>query len=170
MKRGRPWPPGWELPGGHCEPGEDPAVTAARETEEETGYTVRVEGIVGVYSWRGLRSAGDVVFLGHLPDVAGPRPTEDPNRLRVAVSDPSQQKARVPSARAGRKVISLHEHRVVAGLGEVVHEADPGDAAADDQDIGTIGQLARIGVGRPGPERDARAHDGPGRPSDGWIW
>ena len=33
----RPWPPGWELPGGHCEPGEDPAVTAARETEEETG-------------------------------------------------------------------------------------------------------------------------------------
>ena len=22
----RPWPPGWELPGGHCKPGEDPAV------------------------------------------------------------------------------------------------------------------------------------------------
>ena len=49
----RPWPPGWELPGGHCEPYEDPAATAARETEEETGYKVRVEGIVGVYSWRG---------------------------------------------------------------------------------------------------------------------
>ena len=60
----RPWPPGWELPGGHCEPGEDPAVTAARETEEECGYKVRIAGIVGVYSWKGLRSAGDVVFLG----------------------------------------------------------------------------------------------------------
>ncbi len=35
----RPWPPGWELPGGHVEPGEDPAVTGARETEEETGLS-----------------------------------------------------------------------------------------------------------------------------------
>ena len=62
----RPWPPGWELPGGHCEPGEDPAATATRETLEETGYQVRVVGTVGVYSWRGLRSAGDVVFLGEV--------------------------------------------------------------------------------------------------------
>jgi len=60
----RPWPPGWELPGGHCERGEDPSATAAREVEEETGYVVRIAGIVGVYSWQGLRSAGDVVFLG----------------------------------------------------------------------------------------------------------
>ena len=62
----RPWPPGWELPGGHVEPGEDPAVTAAREVAEETGYTVRITGLVGVYSWRGLRSAGDVVYLGEV--------------------------------------------------------------------------------------------------------
>jgi 8-oxo-dGTP pyrophosphatase MutT (NUDIX family) len=62
----RPWPPGWELPGGHLEPGEDSAVTAAREVAEETGYTVRITGLVGVYSWRGLRSAGDVVYLGEV--------------------------------------------------------------------------------------------------------
>ncbi len=31
----RPWPPGWELPGGHCDPGEDPADTAKREVTEE---------------------------------------------------------------------------------------------------------------------------------------
>jgi 8-oxo-dGTP pyrophosphatase MutT (NUDIX family) len=60
----RPWPPGWELPGGHCEPGEDPAVTAAREAEEETGLSVRVTGLVGVYTWEGLRAAGDAVFYG----------------------------------------------------------------------------------------------------------
>ncbi|MGA7989645.1 MAG: NUDIX domain-containing protein [Candidatus Dormiibacterota bacterium] len=72
----RPWPPGWELPGGHCDPGEDPAATAAREVEEETGYVVRITGIVGVYSWRGLRSAGDVVYLGEITGGAPRRSLE----------------------------------------------------------------------------------------------
>jgi 8-oxo-dGTP pyrophosphatase MutT (NUDIX family) len=67
----RPGPPGWELPGGHCENGEDPAVTAARETEEETGYSIRIEGVVGVYTWAGLRTVGDVLYLA---TVAGGRP------------------------------------------------------------------------------------------------
>ncbi len=62
----RPWPPGWELPGGHCEPGEEPGAAAARETEEETGFNVRVLGLVGVYTWAGLRVAGDAVFLGEI--------------------------------------------------------------------------------------------------------
>lgn len=31
----------WELPGGYVEPDEDPAVTAAREVEEETGWRPR---------------------------------------------------------------------------------------------------------------------------------
>lgn len=60
----RPWPPGWELPGGHCEASEDPAMSAAREAEEETGLRVRIERLVGVYTWGGLRSAGDVLYLG----------------------------------------------------------------------------------------------------------
>jgi 8-oxo-dGTP pyrophosphatase MutT (NUDIX family) len=62
----RPFPPGWELPGGHCEPGEDPALTASREAEEETGYRVRIRGVAGVYTWGGLRSSGDVVFVGEI--------------------------------------------------------------------------------------------------------
>ncbi|HEY6782047.1 MAG TPA: NUDIX domain-containing protein, partial [Candidatus Dormibacteraeota bacterium] len=82
----RPWPPGWELPGGHCKPGEDPAVTAARETEEETGYRVRIAGIVGVYSWRGLRSAGDVVYLGEVIGGA-PRRSLEAWSLRMTAPD-----------------------------------------------------------------------------------
>ncbi len=62
----RPWPPGWELPGGHVELDEDPAVAAAREAEEETGYSVRILGLVGVYSWRGLRSVGDALYLAEV--------------------------------------------------------------------------------------------------------
>jgi 8-oxo-dGTP diphosphatase len=82
----RPWPPGWELPGGHCEPGEDPAVTAMRETQEETGYQVRIAGIVGVYAWRGLRSAGDVVYLGQVVGGA-PRRSLEAWSLRMAAPD-----------------------------------------------------------------------------------
>jgi 8-oxo-dGTP diphosphatase len=62
----RPWPPGWELPGGHCEEGEDPARTAAREAQEETGYAVRITGVAGVYTWSGLRTVGDVLYTGEV--------------------------------------------------------------------------------------------------------
>jgi 8-oxo-dGTP pyrophosphatase MutT (NUDIX family) len=62
----RPWPPGWELPGGHCDDDEDAAVTAAREGEEETGHTVRVLRLSGVYTWAGLRAASDAVYVGEV--------------------------------------------------------------------------------------------------------
>lgn len=62
----RPFPPGWELPGGHVEPDEEPPETAVRETEEETGYRVHIRGLVGVYSWSGLRNAADVVYLAEI--------------------------------------------------------------------------------------------------------
>ncbi|MFF0144567.1 ADP-ribose pyrophosphatase YjhB (NUDIX family) [Amycolatopsis sulphurea] len=55
----------WELPGGYVNPDEDPAVTAAREVEEETG-------------WRPL----DVEPLGSLQPIVGSADAE--NRLYVA--------------------------------------------------------------------------------------
>lgn len=62
----RPWPPGWEFPGGHSEPNEDPAATAQREAEEETGYRVRIIGLIGVYTWQGLRHVGDALYCGEV--------------------------------------------------------------------------------------------------------
>lgn len=72
----RPWPPGWELPGGHCEPDEDPATTAAREAGEETGLEVRILGLSGIYIWDGLRQTGDAVFLGEVTGGARRRSLE----------------------------------------------------------------------------------------------
>ncbi|SIM67765.1 ADP-ribose pyrophosphatase YjhB, NUDIX family [Micromonospora cremea] len=40
----------WSLPGGGQEIGESVAETAVRETHEETGISVEVSGMVGVYS------------------------------------------------------------------------------------------------------------------------
>jgi 8-oxo-dGTP pyrophosphatase MutT (NUDIX family) len=40
----------WCLPGGGMDPGERPAETVVREVFEETGLTVRVTGLLGVYA------------------------------------------------------------------------------------------------------------------------
>lgn len=51
VRRGRPPFIGmWALPGGFCEYGETTEACCARETLEETGVTVRVGKLLGVYS------------------------------------------------------------------------------------------------------------------------
>jgi len=40
----------WELPGGHVDPGESASDAAVRETAEESGITVQVTGLVGIYT------------------------------------------------------------------------------------------------------------------------
>lgn len=72
----RPWPPGWELPGGHCDDGEEPAATAAREAKEETGFEVRVLRLSGVYTWAGLRNTSDAVYVGEVTGGAWRRSIE----------------------------------------------------------------------------------------------
>jgi len=64
----RPWPPGWELPGGHCEDGEDPAITAAREAEEETGY--RPGPVRPMIAYNALSGISDMRFTAFLAEGA----------------------------------------------------------------------------------------------------
>jgi 8-oxo-dGTP diphosphatase len=40
----------WELPGGRVDPGESASDTAVRETAEESGITVEITGLVGIYT------------------------------------------------------------------------------------------------------------------------
>ena len=40
----------WELPGGHVDPGESASAAAVRETAEESGITVEVTGLAGIYT------------------------------------------------------------------------------------------------------------------------
>jgi ADP-ribose pyrophosphatase YjhB (NUDIX family) len=65
----------WALPGGYQNLGETPAGCAAREFHEETGYHIRVTGLLGVYSslcYQALtrinrgREVTHLLFLGEL--------------------------------------------------------------------------------------------------------
>lgn len=42
----------WALPGGGCDTGEAPAVGAAREVWEETGYVAEIDALIGVFDSR----------------------------------------------------------------------------------------------------------------------
>jgi 8-oxo-dGTP diphosphatase len=51
----------WTMPGGGIDHGEDPADAVVRELEEETGYHVEVEQLLGVDShvWLSVKASGE---------------------------------------------------------------------------------------------------------------
>lgn len=70
----------WEVPGGHLEDGETFERAAARETLEETGVAVHVEGLLAtcVHEWAERRQRRLILFFRARPvDVAPPRPGDD---------------------------------------------------------------------------------------------
>ncbi len=60
----------WCLPAGYCEADESPAVTAARETEEETGLKVMVTCLSGTYHFED-DPRGNGVLLVYEAEIAG---------------------------------------------------------------------------------------------------
>jgi 8-oxo-dGDP phosphatase len=62
----------WELPGGYVDPDEDPAVTAAREVEEETGWRPRnVKPLVSLQPSVGTTDAENLLFVSNGADYIG---------------------------------------------------------------------------------------------------
>jgi len=70
----RPWPLGWEPPGGHVAPGETADATVVRETAEETGCGIALERLTGIYTFTGWRRSTDAVYRARLT-------SGDPGRL-----------------------------------------------------------------------------------------
>lgn len=75
----------WELPAGTLELGEDPAVCAARELTEETGYTAqRITALGWFFTSPGVLTEKMYVFLAQ-GLVAGPQDLEDNERIEVQI-------------------------------------------------------------------------------------
>jgi len=67
-----PWRDHWDVPGGHCEPGEHPMETAVRETLEETGCPIEVHGFHGIWLDASAGSSAPPVVVYYLARPSGP--------------------------------------------------------------------------------------------------
>jgi 8-oxo-dGTP diphosphatase len=68
MRKNPPYKGYWALPGGFVEYGETVESAAVRETKEETGLNVELDGILGVYSNPERDPRGHIIticFLAH---------------------------------------------------------------------------------------------------------
>jgi phosphatase NudJ len=77
---------GWYLPAGRVEPGESLTTAAARETREEAGIKIHLDGILRVE--HGVFPDGQarvrVIFLAHPMDDTPPKTEPDEHTLRAA--------------------------------------------------------------------------------------
>jgi ADP-ribose pyrophosphatase YjhB (NUDIX family) len=62
-RRGNPRRGTWTLPAGFVEFGEDPAATAVRECQEETGLVVEITGLLDVIAGREHDRGADIVIV-----------------------------------------------------------------------------------------------------------
>jgi 8-oxo-dGDP phosphatase len=101
----------WELPGGYVDPDENPAVTAAREVEEETGWRPREAlPLVTFQPMLGSADAENLLFISHGADHTGQPPdTNETQKVEwIALASVPERIARGEVAGAGSLVGLLH--------------------------------------------------------------
>jgi 8-oxo-dGTP pyrophosphatase MutT (NUDIX family) len=101
----------WELPGGYVDPDENPAVTAAREVEEETGWRPREAlPLVSFQPMLGSADAENLLFLSHGADRTGlPPDINETQKVEwIALASVPARIARGEVAGAGSLVGLLH--------------------------------------------------------------
>jgi 8-oxo-dGTP pyrophosphatase MutT (NUDIX family) len=101
----------WELPGGYVDPDEDPAITAARAVEQETGWRPReVLPLVTFEPMLGSADAENLLFISHGADHTGQPPdlNETQKVAWIALTPVPERIARGEVAGAGSLVGLLH--------------------------------------------------------------
>ncbi|SNT14235.1 ADP-ribose pyrophosphatase YjhB, NUDIX family [Actinomadura meyerae] len=82
----------WEVPGGYADPGEDPAVTAVREAEEETGWRPRsVEYLFTFQPMVGSADAPQDIYLARGADLVGEPHADEAEAVRWVPLDEAQR-------------------------------------------------------------------------------
>jgi ADP-ribose pyrophosphatase len=89
-----------ELPGGMCEPGEDPKLAAARELLEETGYACAELREVGRFEPDPTKNTNVIVaYVGHGAEIAGEPVWDEQEELEVVLLAAGELKAAVRDGR-----------------------------------------------------------------------
>ncbi len=84
-----PFEGSWVLPGGLVEPGETAREACVRETKEEVGLNVTVEGFVGLYDDPDRDERGNVSAAYRCAPVGDGTPTPREEAARVKTFDPA---------------------------------------------------------------------------------
>jgi 8-oxo-dGTP diphosphatase len=94
----------WTLPAGFVDAGEDPKVAAIRECKEETGFTVRLEGLLDVLHGKEHERGADIVIV-YIGKLEGGEACAGDDALEVAFFSPD----RLPpiAFQATRKALEL---------------------------------------------------------------